>query len=76
MIVLSRGRGLHRLARTMTNSRRESPVGCRLEQELAWCSLQGQHQIAYDSGHNIQVTEPHLIVAAVRRFAEKVTQGR
>jgi pimeloyl-ACP methyl ester carboxylesterase len=48
----------------------------QVQQELARCSARGQHQIAYNSGHNIQLTEPHLIVAAVRRVAEKVTQRR
>jgi pimeloyl-ACP methyl ester carboxylesterase len=44
----------------------------QVQRELARCSAQGQHQIAHDSGHNIQLTEPHLIVAAVRHVAEQL----
>jgi len=48
----------------------------QVQRELARCSAQGQHQIAQDSGHNIQLTEPHLIVEAVKRVAEQVTRRR
>jgi len=48
----------------------------QVQRKLARCSAQGQHQIARDSGHNIQLTEPHLIVEAVRRVAEQAAQRR
>jgi hypothetical protein len=39
-----------------------------LPRELGKCSARGDHRIALNSGHNIQLTAPQLIVDAVARL--------
>ena len=39
-----------------------------LQRELGRCAARGDHRIALNSGHNIQLTEPQLIVDAVARL--------
>jgi hypothetical protein len=80
LVVLSRGLPMEMPADLLDHL----PSDYAAEQEKMWRELQDElatlvpgarHVVATKSGHNIQLTEPNLVIAAVRQVVEAARRG-